>query len=340
MSVSYRIASVVTLGLAACLGSAHAQTNLIVNGSFESPVPTVWQGADPGPIGSPWTNAVALTAWTANDVSLHGWPAASTRAQDGNQVIDLNGSNPGWIEQTVTLVPGHRYRLDWYDSRHYIMGSSVTTTYNVLVNAAPTGFSVPSGVSTGAAAATDWWNAQTMQFVATAASTTVRFAATAPGGGLGSFIDNVQLIDITPTVSIACTAASLPDSAGQTSACTVTSSAAAPAGGLSVNLTLPTGGPRYTVSCASPLVIAAGATASTATCTVSAVPNTDVGDGNVAATLALAAGSGYMPSTTNGTATVTITDDDVVAVPALGGWALLALSGLLGVFGLRRRASH
>ena len=340
--MSYRIAGVVALGLAACVSSAHAQSNLITNGSFESPVPGTWQGSDAVTAGSWWTNAVAPTGWTTNDVSLHGWhtPYSNSRAQDGVQAIDLNGNNPGWIEQTVTLVPGHRYRLDWYDSRHYIMGSSVTTTYNVLINAAPTGFSVPSGVSTGAAAATDWWNAQTMQFVAAAASTTIRFAATAPGGGLGSFIDNVQLIDITPTVSIACTAASLPDSAGQTSACTVTSSAAAPAGGLSVNLTLPTGGPRYTVSCASPLVIAAGATASTATCTVSAVPNTDVGDGNVAATLALAAGSGYMPSTTNGTATVTITDDDVVAVPALGGWALLALSGLLGVFGLRRRASH
>ena len=88
------------------------------------------------------------------------------------------------------------------------------------------------------------------------------------------------------------------------------------------------------------MVIAAGATSSTTPCTVTAVANTDVGDGNVTATLAVAAGSGYMPSTTNGTATVTITDDDVVAVPALGGWALLALSGLLGVFGLRRRASH
>ena len=120
----------------------------------------------------------------------------------------------------------------------------------------------------------------------------------------------------------------------------MTSSTAAPAGGLPVNLTLPASGSRYTISCASPVVIAAGATSSTTPCTVTAVANTDVGDGNVTATLAVAAGSGYMPSTTNGTATVTITDDDVVAVPALGGWALLALSGLLGVFGLRRRASH
>ena len=31
------------------------------------------------------------------------------------------------IEQTVTLVPGHRYQLDWYDSRHYGMASNVTT---------------------------------------------------------------------------------------------------------------------------------------------------------------------------------------------------------------------
>ena len=37
--MSYRIAGVVALGLAACVGSAHAQSNLITNGSFESPVP-------------------------------------------------------------------------------------------------------------------------------------------------------------------------------------------------------------------------------------------------------------------------------------------------------------
>ena len=89
------------------------------------------------------------------------------------------------------------------------------------------------------------------------------------------------------------------------------------------------------------MVIAAGATSSTTPCTVTAVANTDVGDGNVTATLAVAAGSGYIIDPANGAATVTITDDDdVVAVPALGGWALLALSGLQGAFGLRRRASH
>ena len=34
-------------------------------------------------------------------------------------------------------MPGHRYQLDWYDSRHYGMARSVTTTYNVLINGAP-----------------------------------------------------------------------------------------------------------------------------------------------------------------------------------------------------------
>ena len=61
--MSYRIAGVVALGLAACVSSAHAQSNLITNGSFESPVPGTWQGSDAVTAGSWWTNAVAPTGW-------------------------------------------------------------------------------------------------------------------------------------------------------------------------------------------------------------------------------------------------------------------------------------
>ena len=111
-----------------------------------------------------------------------------------------------------------------------------------------------------------------------------------------------------PTVSVAASPAALNDSAGNISTLTFTSSAAAPAGGFSVNITPATANARYTTSCVSPIVIAAGTT--TATCTVTATPNTVPGDGTVTATTTVLAGTGYAVGTP-ASAAVTVNDDDI-----------------------------
>lgn len=146
------------------------------------------------------------------------------------------------------------------------------------------------------------------------------------------------------TASLQCTPTDLVDAAGNVSTCTVTLDGPAPAGGLPVDLTLPTTNPRYSTTCASPITIAAGATE--AQCTITATPNTVPGDGNVAATIALAtppATADYELGTPT-EATVTVKDDDntgpgpIAPIPATGIWSLLAMGlGLTGLAWRRQR---
>ncbi len=143
-----------------------------------------------------------------------------------------------------------------------------------------------------------------------------------------------------PVVTLTCTPTALVDSEGNESVCTVTSDQAAPTGGLSVAIALP-GSNRYTSTCVSPLIIPENET--TATCTITAVPNTVVGDGDVVATLTVLAGEGYAPGDP-ASAEVTIADDDKAVttagptpIPTLSEWALILLSLGIAGFAARRR---
>jgi hypothetical protein len=142
----------------------------------------------------------------------------------------------------------------------------------------------------------------------------------------------------TPQVSVACTPTELFDRAGQKSVCTITSDTPAGAAGLSVNLSLPaTGNPRYTTTCTSPITLAAGQTS--ATCDIDATENTVVGDGDVTATVAIAAPTHAADyAATGAQANVMVRDDDraLAPVPVQSWPALLAMAlGLLALGGRR-----
>lgn len=80
----------------------------IVNPSFELPVITPpWQrfdsdGSDSG-----------IPGWVGN-VDVHHSSDLSVAPDDGVQIVDLNQSGPGSIEQAITLVAGTQYRLSFY----------------------------------------------------------------------------------------------------------------------------------------------------------------------------------------------------------------------------------
>ena len=151
-------------------------------------------------------------------------------------------------------------------------------------------------------------------------------------------------VAVTPEVNLSCTPSTLVDSAGQVATCTISLSAPAPAGGSSISLSPPAGSTRYTSSCSSPVLIAAGATESS--CTITATPNTVVGDGSVTALVQLLAGPGYALGP-NSQDSVQINDDDLPVnpgnaprVPTLSPWALGWMALLMAVAGalwLRRR---
>ncbi|WP_028606136.1 pertactin-like passenger domain-containing protein [Ottowia thiooxydans] len=143
---------------------------------------------------------------------------------------------------------------------------------------------------------------------------------------------------IPPSISLVCSPDALTDSVGQVSTCTLTLTHPAPPEGLNGNLNLPSANPRYSTTCTQPLVVAGGATS--AVCTVTATPNTVMGDGEVTADLSIA------PATTLGAYEVAgalqkvlVRDDDVestvalVPVPALDRIGLMLLALGLGAIG-------
>ena len=161
--------------------------------------------------------------------------------------------------------------------------------------------------------------------------------------GLGTLTSATVRVDnddvLLPTAQLVCTPPVLTDAPAQVSTCTVSLSAPAPAGGLSIGLTPPAANPRYSSTCASPLAVAAGA--SSASCTVTATPNTDPGDGSVVASIALLPGTGYTLDSKLAQAQVTVENDDGAAaltpVPTLGVWGLILMSLGLGGLGWRQR---
>lgn len=90
-----------------CVGTVSAETELVVNGGFESPV-----------VGSPWNTIGAgngLTGWTISpssgsiDLDHGGWQSHS-----GDQSIDLSGNSPATISQTINTEKDKTYVLKFW----------------------------------------------------------------------------------------------------------------------------------------------------------------------------------------------------------------------------------
>lgn len=123
--------------------------------------------------------------------------------------------------------------------------------------------------------------------------------------------------DDLPTVTLSCTPATLVDSAGQESVCTISSNVPAPVGGMTVALTPPAGNPRYATTCGASIVLAEGSSSNT--CTITATANTVPGDGSVTAPLALQANATVYNLGAPSSAAVVVNDDDTVTPPGGGG---------------------
>jgi hypothetical protein len=118
-----------------------------------------------------------------------------------------------------------------------------------------------------------------------------------------------------PAMSAVCTPATLTDSAGQVSTCTISSDKAL-AAPLTVNLNPPAASARYITTCGATISIPAGAAGTSNTCTITAVANTTLGDGNVTATLSVAASSSSPASYSIGGSTqnVAVNNDDFATI--------------------------
>ncbi|MEG0976714.1 MAG: hypothetical protein RSF42_18620 [Comamonas sp.] len=327
---------------------------------------------------SPIAMAAASTTATCEIVA-----ADNSTASDGNLDVNLTvlagtGYNPSTTayESKVTIQNDDALLSiacapnSLTDSAGQV--STCTITSDMPAPAAGLPFTVQAN-STGAAARSSSTCTTPQQIAAGATSTNCTITATdntvvgdgnlsvlaaiQPGAGYeasttqGSAAvsitdDDVANPALLPALSVNCIPSTLNDSAGQTAICTITADKAAPAAGLSVKAAITsqmnTGAGRFTTTCDAPLSIAAGGTS--ATCEISAVANTVVGDGNVLVTMALQADPSYSLATA-ASATVTVMDDDTgtttpraVPVPTLGVWGLISLSlTMLAGFAVRRR---
>ncbi len=204
-----------------CNNCVEGDTELIVNGGFETPALGNGQWAV-YPDGS-------LTSWdvTGGSAGLEIQNNAAGAPHSGNQLAELDSHTPGdsasGIEQVVDTVPGQQYRLTFYhsprpnngpDTDNAIeLGVLVTSTSGVMVNDV---IGQPSYSGSGTV-----WKEYTYDFVALDAQTTVSFTdAGSQQDTLGGYLDDISLVtldcDDTYTYGGTCTLWSETDLSGET----------------------------------------------------------------------------------------------------------------------------
>ncbi|MGA2591153.1 MAG: DUF642 domain-containing protein [Bryobacteraceae bacterium] len=176
------------------LAAGTARANILVNGSFESPVVP----AGGGQIFS--VGSDGITGWTV--VGLSGQEVEvfsgtftlsgiNFPAEDGNQWLDLTGAHSNNLEgvsQTVFTVPGTTYTLTFWVGN--VTGPTLGTTSSVglKINGSPAG-----NYTNSTAATTMNWQKFTYAFIATGSTTAIEFDNLDPTTDNSNGLDNVDL---------------------------------------------------------------------------------------------------------------------------------------------------
>jgi hypothetical protein len=178
-------------------GIARASTNLLNNGSFETP------GVPTGRLSNFTTGSSAITSWTVLGPEAAVVDSKFTSfliqfpAREGSQWLDLTGflsSNAGGVEQTVVTVPGKAYHLSFavgnvFDPRGlYGTKSSVDVTVN--------GMSL--GTFTNSCRTCTKilvWQTFNTSFLASSPTSIIRFMNADPSTDNSNGLDNVVLTE-------------------------------------------------------------------------------------------------------------------------------------------------
>jgi SdrD B-like domain/Protein of unknown function (DUF642) len=159
-----------------CIGE-----NLLTNGSFEEPT-----------IGSDWSILNAVTGWTSSLGEFEIWRnfngSGAGSASDGAQNIELDGTAPTILSQSLVTVPGNEYQVT-FDFSPRAGRNLADNEVEILFN----------GVSQGTVAVDGTNNTQnewtTHNFVATtnSANTVVEFKDVSDATSFGTLIDNARV---------------------------------------------------------------------------------------------------------------------------------------------------
>lgn len=286
-------------------------------------------------------NTCTVTA-TANTTPFDGSATATTAVVAGSgYTLGATTSAAVTINNddlpTVNVTPGAANQPD--------NGTSTTVTVSIGAALAPTGgFTVPltTTISNAARASSSCGTSITIaagqssntctvtgtaNTIANDGTATVTVAAACAGTCTNGTSSTVTITDDDiPVITVACTAATLNDAAGQQSICRATTDKALSAAGLTINVTPPAANARYTLSaCAATASFPANAIANSQVtiCTIDAVANTALGDGNVTATVAVATGSGYSLGAP-ASASVVVQNDDLATISVAASPATVA----------------
>ena len=163
---------------------------LITNGSFEQGPP-------------PWQNGRGFTTLPAGSMHIHGWSVTRGsidyidhhwRHADGERSIDLNGNEPGAIEQVIRTQPNKRYRVTFSMSGNNCLTEGGVRTLVVRAAGDRGEFTFDT---TGRTYDRMGWTMKEWEFTATAETTIIEFASTTDiPFACGPAIDRVSVREV------------------------------------------------------------------------------------------------------------------------------------------------
>lgn len=166
--------------LAACasIGSASAATNLITNGSFES----VSQRA------GTWSIYSSLAGWQVDTNGVEVRNNVYGEAFDGANFVELDTKKNSAISQTFATVAGQSYSVSFYYSPRMqvpLNSNDIIVSLNGATQLTATG--------SGQHQSGNVWKEYSFDFIATGASSTLKFAAGGVSNSFGGSLDKVSV---------------------------------------------------------------------------------------------------------------------------------------------------
>lgn len=180
----------------AALAAAQARANLIVNGSFETPIVTVG-GFTTFPATSTaingWTVVGVDSSITSGSFSQNG---IAFQAQDGNQWLDAAGfnsnSSTSGVTQNVPTMVSAQYEISFYVGSALDNVSFFPTTIDLQIDGGPrvsyTNPAAPNNMLD--------WRKFTVPFTAINSSTTITLYNGGASNNFLSGLDNVSLVAV------------------------------------------------------------------------------------------------------------------------------------------------
>lgn len=183
-------------GLAACgaVGSAHAATNLITNGSFES----ISQKA------GTWNIYSSLAGWQVGSNGVEIRNNVDGAAFDGANFVELDTTKNSWISQSFATVAGQSYEVSFYYSPRMqvpLNSNDIIVSLNDVTKL--------TAVGSGQHATGNVWKEYSFDFVASSASSKLTFAAGGVSNSFGGSLDKVSVTAVPEPASWATMVAGL-----------------------------------------------------------------------------------------------------------------------------------